>query len=183
MEIDPDMMLSAEALRQQAIDIWKNEFHADVGRLDNDPETIFPYYYHANISLWLIRILTERHYGEEAFIDGKAIPERIADSEMEQKVLYPTVLAAWLTTDDWRAHQENKEVPEDLSYGLYLNYPIPILAGANQFLNPDSETAYDLDRATLEECKNLAIAKVRKHCPRDIQHRLNNIVPPTLEAI
>lgn len=182
-EIDIDMTLNAESLRQQALQQWRDELDSKPLALPRRSDFLFPYYYHWRLGLHLLLISMEERYDPSQKIDGSWLINRII-WEDTKKVNYPLALAAWLTIDNWRAHEtENPNVPEDLSYELVNSCPIPILRLANQFLNPQSPQAYDLSRELVEESRDYATRIVKEEVPEVTDEKLNRIIPPNLEAI
>lgn len=77
------------------------------------------------------------------------------------------MLSAWLTIDEFRWHKvfSYEEIPEDLSYGLVLDYPTYVLNYANYVLNPSLRRLY-LEELSKEELLN---------CDRMLQNTLASL--------
>lgn len=75
-------------------------------------------------------------------------------------------LSAWLTVDDFRWHNIDSSVPEDLSYGLVLSYPDFVLPYASYCsgLARDKIKNTLLNEETKEKLDNRAKRNAEKHC-------------------
>ncbi|WZE38332.1 hypothetical protein EKO22_13975 (plasmid) [Synechococcus elongatus PCC 11802] len=86
------------------------------------------------------------------------------------RVTYPVAATAWLTTDHFRWHtlEGYGAVPEDLSYGLVLQYFEPVVEATRYFLSPTGQQRHRLSREDLRFARNLAVNAIQTHCAPNI---------------
>lgn len=80
-----------------------------------------------------------------------------------------TALAAWLTTDHWRWHEKVEHLPEDLAYGLVLQYPNAVLRFTQFMLYKQHR------RELLKLLKPIAVERSYREAKRNLEAILHSI--------
>lgn len=152
-------------LRTEAIRQIRQDLHGRVLDVPLGKHETYLYYYRSRLACYAALKALRTHYGRdlrEEAPDGGYLMIALIDQDM-RKANHQACLAAWLTWDGWRWHHENPEVPEDLSYGLVLSYPIPVLSLARVLLARDLlDVPEDFTKQELDESREFA---------RDISNR------------
>lgn len=177
-QIDLDLNLDCNLLRQQSLNYFKKTLGERVDTIPRKASFMFGYFYALNTAFFLMNEALEEFYDQEIHKteEGDHILNELVDADVN-RVTVPLAIAAWLTTDNWRAHEYYPEAPEDLSYGLVTDYPIPILRLANQFLNPTSSYSFEIDKEFMQLCKDSAVERVKESFPKLSQDQLDKIIP------
>lgn len=178
-KIDLDLNLDCNTLRQQALQFFEKRLDSKPNTIPKEPSFMFEYYYAIKTAFSIMNESLEEYYDfpSHKTSEGHFILNELVDADC-QRVNVPLAIAAWLTTDGWRAHKDYEGIPEDLSYDLVTQYPVPLLRLANQFLNPTSSYSFEIDKESMEECKQCAIDRVKQSFPNITQDKLEKIVPP-----
>lgn len=129
--------------------------------------TMFRYHKQVLLSLRIMAKIAKSKYPislmEEA---GKiySITNILAARDLT-RVVYPIAAAAWLTTDHFRWHQleEYKAVPEDLSYGLVLQYFEPVVESTRYFLSPTGRQRHRLSQKDWVDARASAVNLIQNH--------------------
>lgn len=126
---------------------------------------VYQYYFRARMAAWIMDDAIEKHYPDHP--EGPKASAAINDVVNTDitRVTIDLAAAAWLTIDHWRLHVvfPEIEIPSDLSYGLVLQYPQPMLRQA-QFLVGQTveEELKALDPHLLRESEGFALRQVQK---------------------
>lgn len=126
---------------------------------------VYTYYFRARMAAWIMDDAIQEHYPDHP--EGPKASAAINDVVNTDitRVTIDLAAAAWLTIDHWRLHVAfpNIDIPSDLSYGLVLQYPQPVLRQA-QFLA--GHTVMDelkaIDDSLISESKGFALRQVQK---------------------
>jgi hypothetical protein len=178
-KLDLDLNLDCNTLRQQALRFFEKKLDSEADTIPGDPTFVFEYYYAIKTAFSIMNESLEEYYDfpSHKTEEGHFILNELVDADCE-RVNVPIAIAAWLTTDGWRAHNDYKGIPEDLSYDLVTQYPVPLLRLANQFLNPTSSYSFEIGKEDMEESKECAIERVKMFFPNITKDKLEKIVPP-----
>lgn len=99
--------------------------------------------------------LQERSLDNQTTHEGHPLALALTSADLRHSIL-PIALAAWLSPDEWR-WESKYGAPEDLYYGLVLEYPTYVLAIASYTLKLNRE---ELNRQiapeTVAECERIA---------------------------
>lgn len=178
-KIDLDLNLDCNTLRQQALQFFEKRLNKEPDTIPKEPSFMFEYFYAINTAFSVMNESLEESYDipSHKTEEGHYVLNELVDADCA-RVNVPLAIAAWLTTDGWRAHKEYEGIPEDLSYGLVTQYPVPLLKLANQFLHPTSSYSFKIDKESMELCKKASLERVKKSFPNLTQDKLEKIVPP-----
>ncbi|WP_152034140.1 hypothetical protein [Synechococcus elongatus] len=132
---------------------------------------VFQYYKQARLTLILMDKLAKEKYPNQLIEKGKqlcSLAVALASNDLDRAV-YPIAATAWLTTDNFRWHklQGFQSVPEDLSYGLILDYFEPVVESTRYFLSPTGKHRYRLTREDLRIARAFAVNVIQKHYARN----------------
>jgi hypothetical protein len=187
--IDLELTVRVEGLREMAIHLLKTEYGSNCKYQPRDMEDFFMYFFNGQIAGAACFNSLELYYGDnnECLVDeeGYWLLPKILNADID-RVNIPSAIAAWLTIDHWRVSDvDEKRAPEDLSYGIVLDYPIPIIRYAEVFLYPDSMVAMEvLESEDYKEAKSLATKHTTekyKVSKKTVQDSLS--IPMDLEMI
>jgi hypothetical protein len=157
---------SNSCLRKQLLS--RLEYYKRVnGGLSPIPKSLLDRYRYYEERYLVVQIVM---YDLERFYDYK--PEEDSDYEPTlyrlmkadlARVPLPAALAAWLSWDDWRFTNELAEI--DLSYGLVLDYPQPLIRSASFVagLTKTEELDECIPLETQKRADKFAIQEVLKH--------------------
>lgn len=114
----------------------------------------FTYRYHRLLSL--SQEVALQHYRSDI---GETMRSLMLKDLARVTVL--SAVTAWLTTDGLRWHNLDPDVPEDLSYGLVLQYPRGVLSYAAMIANINrAEALKQFPPILIKECEELAARHV-----------------------
>lgn len=178
---DIDLSLNASAMRRQLLNYFKTYLKENIKYIPANKTFFFHYYYNTSLSFLALNKGLADFYddpmykvNEDCWIVNKLVNEDL------KRVVVPLAMIAWLTTNEWRAHKKYPKAPEDLSYGLVMDYPIPILNCTYQFLNPHSTTIIHLDMGDVDYALESTIEKIKTDFPDTTQKELDEIIPPSV---
>lgn len=143
---------------------------------------VYLYYFRARMAAWIMDDAIVKHYPDHPDSNSaSAMINSVINTDIT-RVTIDLAAAAWLTIDEWRLHVEfpDLEIPTDLSYGLVLQYPEPILRQA-RFLAGESvrDELQSIDQSLVSESKQFAIAQLRKiyrdRSDNDLYREVNRI--------
>ncbi len=148
--------------------------HLGFDELPSNPKFLWDYYLRLDITFLLIARMAYEIYPEQ-MVEGPDFPYPIpmvcslAKKDVD-RVIFPAAAAAWLMSGPdqrWAAKHLIKPVPEDLSYGLFLQYPIPLARGLAYFLGiTRDEENRNLDEETLRSSQVCALQALQSvHFP------------------
>lgn len=146
-----------------------NDDYKGFSRLRPKPKARFNYYYYGKIAFLIFLEALDTFHGDQNIwinVDGEGdemVPGRMVINDLNQ-VVFPLAIAAWLTIDEWKlnTHFDNEDIPTDLSYGLVLEYPIPTIRMALQFIEPFSSLSMEITKENHESAKEKAIEEVQR---------------------
>ena len=168
-QIDSELILNANHIRKNAIKDYINNYPS-FETIKRTPKSVFNYYYFGKLACSVFLEALETFHGDQNIWinlddeeEDEMIPGRLVINDLN-KVVFPLAISAWLTIDSWRAHEyfNDENIPSDLSYGLVLEYPIPIIRMSMQMLEPFANLTMTLDEEDREEAKEKAIEEVMK---------------------
>ena len=139
---------------------------------DSCTSLVFKYFRKSALSLIIMAKIAAEKYPEQLIeIDSviNPVPYTLAVRDLS-RVIYPIAATAWLTTDHFRWHtlEGYEAVPEDLSYGLVLQYFEPVIEATRYFLSPTGIQRHRLSREDLRFARNLAVNAIQTHCAPSI---------------